>query len=309
MAAVRSLAAGAAAAPRARHHQRPRLRAGRAGDVRDPARPSTPIACWDRLASGEVTVFTAVPTIYSRSSPRGTRRRRPSRRRRSDGVRTLRLMMSGSAALPVHVLERWREISGHTLLERYGMTEIGMALSNPLDGERRPGLRRPSAARRGGPSWSTRTGIDGRRTGSRARSRCRAPTVFREYWQRPEETTRGLSRRLVPHRRHGGRRGRLLPHARPHQRGHHQDRRLQGVGPRDRGGAPDARRHRRVRGRRRGRRRVGRTRVGGRRAEAGSRRSSWATCRPGRGRGWRRTRFPARCRWSARCRGMPWARW
>ena len=43
-------------------------------------------------------------------------------------------MMSGSAALPVHVLERWRDITGHTLLERYGMTEIGMALSNPLDG-------------------------------------------------------------------------------------------------------------------------------------------------------------------------------
>jgi malonyl-CoA/methylmalonyl-CoA synthetase len=37
------------------------------------------------------------------------------------------------------MLERWRTISGHVLLERYGMTEIGMALGNPLDGERRPG--------------------------------------------------------------------------------------------------------------------------------------------------------------------------
>ena len=35
--------------------------------------------------------------------------------------------------------ERWREITGHTLLERYGMTEIGMALSNPIGGERRAG--------------------------------------------------------------------------------------------------------------------------------------------------------------------------
>src|SRR3989441_12154903 len=52
----------------------------------------------------------------------------------------MRLMVSGSAALPVARLERWREISGHVLLERYGMTEIGMALSNPLHGERRPGL-------------------------------------------------------------------------------------------------------------------------------------------------------------------------
>ena len=48
----------------------------------------------------------------------------------------MRLTVSGSAALPVATLERWRAITGHVLLERYGMTEIGMALSNPLDGER-----------------------------------------------------------------------------------------------------------------------------------------------------------------------------
>lgn len=41
-------------------------------------------------------------------------------------------MVSGSAALPLSVLEKWKNITGHTLLERYGMTEIGMALSNPL---------------------------------------------------------------------------------------------------------------------------------------------------------------------------------
>ena len=48
-------------------------------------------------------------------------------------------MVSGSAALPVSVLEEWQEISGHTLLERYGMTEIGMAISNPYNGIRKPG--------------------------------------------------------------------------------------------------------------------------------------------------------------------------
>src|SRR2546428_12049007 len=52
----------------------------------------------------------------------------------------MRLMVSGSAALPVQRLERWREITGHVLLERYCMTEIGMALANPLHGERRPGF-------------------------------------------------------------------------------------------------------------------------------------------------------------------------
>ena len=48
-------------------------------------------------------------------------------------------MISGSAALPVPVMEKWEEITGHRLLERYGMTEIGMALTNPLKGERKPG--------------------------------------------------------------------------------------------------------------------------------------------------------------------------
>ena len=62
-----------------------------------------------------------------------------TRQRWSRGAARLRLMVSGSAALPAATLERWREITGHTLLERYGMTEIGMALSNPLVGERRPG--------------------------------------------------------------------------------------------------------------------------------------------------------------------------
>src|SRR5208283_1520551 len=64
---------------------------------------------------------------------------RADQMRMSRGCAKMRLMVSGSAALPVSLLERWKEISGHALLERYGMTEIGMALSNPLHGERVPG--------------------------------------------------------------------------------------------------------------------------------------------------------------------------
>lgn len=51
-----------------------------------------------------------------------------------------RLMVSGSAPLRTTTLERWREISGHTLLERYGMSETGMVLTNPLIGERKAGF-------------------------------------------------------------------------------------------------------------------------------------------------------------------------
>src|SRR5262245_21007871 len=98
-----------------------------------------PEEVWSRLASGEVTVFTAVPTMFHRLIASWEAASAELRRVRSEGARRLRLMMSGSAALPVRTLERWREITGHTLLERYGMTEIGMALANPIDGERRPG--------------------------------------------------------------------------------------------------------------------------------------------------------------------------
>jgi len=141
---------------------------------------------WDRLASGEVTVFTAVPTIYSRLIASWDAASLAEQARRSDGVRTLRLMMSGSAALPVHVLERWRVISGHTLLERYGMTEIGMALSNPLEGERRPGC-----------VGTPLPGVDVHLVdeegievveGQPGEIEVQGATVFREYWQRPDET-------------------------------------------------------------------------------------------------------------------------
>lgn len=48
-------------------------------------------------------------------------------------------MVSGSAPLPKLVFDRWKQATGHDILERYGMTEIGMALSNPLHGQRKPG--------------------------------------------------------------------------------------------------------------------------------------------------------------------------
>lgn len=134
---------------------------------------------WERLASGEITVFSAVPTIYHRLIASWDAAPPPVRRARSEGARRARLMMSGSAALPRRTLERWREITGHTLLERYGMTELGMALSNPLHGERRPGFVGAPL-----PGVEVRT-IDGE-------LQVRGPAVFLEYWQRPDETRRAF---------------------------------------------------------------------------------------------------------------------
>jgi malonyl-CoA/methylmalonyl-CoA synthetase len=143
-------------------------------------------ATWERLGSGEITVFTAVPTIYHRLIQVWDAA--PAERQRiwSDGARTLRLMMSGSAALPVGTLVRWREITGHTLLERYGMTEIGMGLSNPLHGERRPGFV-------GQPLPGVQARIvdeTGRPVpeGTAGELEIRGPGVFLEYWRRREET-------------------------------------------------------------------------------------------------------------------------
>jgi malonyl-CoA/methylmalonyl-CoA synthetase len=147
-------------------------------------------AVWQRLASGEVTVFTAVPTIYARLIAAWDGAPPEIRDAWSNGVRRLRLMMSGSAALPVSMLERWKEISGHTLLERYGMTEIGMALSNPLEGERRPGFVGVPL-----PGVEVRL-VDEQGVpvpdGTPGELEVRGPSVFLEYWQRPEETRRAF---------------------------------------------------------------------------------------------------------------------
>ncbi len=148
--------------------------------------PFEPEAAWIRLASGEVTVFSAVPTIYHRLIQSWDAALPETRRAWSSGCRGVRLMMSGSAALPVQTLARWREITGHTLLERYGMTEIGMGLSNPLHGERPPGFV-------GTPLPGVRARVvDDRgepvRDGGPGELEIQGPGVFLEYWQRPRET-------------------------------------------------------------------------------------------------------------------------
>lgn len=143
-------------------------------------------AVWERIGSGDLTLFMAVPTIYFRliaaweASP-------PERRAvLSEACRRLRLMVSGSAALPVSTLQRWEQISGHRLLERYGMTEIGMALSNPLHGQRVPGsvgMPLPGVQVR----LVDESGVEVS-AGVPGEIEVRGPSVFREYWRKPEAT-------------------------------------------------------------------------------------------------------------------------
>ena len=143
-------------------------------------------AVWELIAGGSITLFMAVPTVYVKLIAAWEAASPERRASLTEACGRLRLMVSGSAALPVSTLQRWREISGHTLLERYGMTEIGMALSNPLHGERVPGSV-------GTPLPGVEVqlvGENGERVvaGTAGEIEVRGPGVFKEYWNRPEAT-------------------------------------------------------------------------------------------------------------------------
>jgi malonyl-CoA/methylmalonyl-CoA synthetase len=145
----------------------------------------------ERLESGDLSLYMAVPTIYHRLIAHLDQVSDEERARFKTMTSKLRLMVSGSAALPVPVLERWLELSGHTLLERYGMTEIGMGLSNPYRGERAPGSVGTPL-----PGVEVRL-VDDRDeavTGSEpGEIQVRGATVFGEYWERPDDTEKAFT--------------------------------------------------------------------------------------------------------------------
>jgi malonyl-CoA/methylmalonyl-CoA synthetase len=137
--------------------------------------------------NGNLTLFMAVPTIYVKLIAAWANASPEEKERMSKACDKLRLMVSGSAALPVSVFEQWQAISGHTLLERYGMTEIGMALSNPLHGERRPGfvgIPLPGVVAR----LVDESGSDITTEGQPGEIQIKGPNVFLEYWGKPEAT-------------------------------------------------------------------------------------------------------------------------
>ena len=140
----------------------------------------------ERISTGDLTLYMAVPTLYHRLIAYLERMPQEDLGRFGVAAKALRLMVSGSAALPVPVLERWRELTGHTLLERYGMTEIGMALSNPYDGERVPGSVGSPL-----PGVEVRLAGDDDQPappGGVGEIEVKGPGVFLEYWERPEDT-------------------------------------------------------------------------------------------------------------------------
>lgn len=126
----------------------------------------------------EATVFMGVPTFYTRllAAPGFG----------AGACRNVRLFVSGSAPLLTETFEAFRARSGHTILERYGMTEAGMITSNPLEGERRAGtvgLPLPEIevrirAEDGGAVPEGEIGV----------LELKGPNVFKGYWRNPEKT-------------------------------------------------------------------------------------------------------------------------
>ena len=142
---------------------------------------------WDLLA--DATVFMAVPTIYAKlvDAFSATPARQAAWRAAAAG---LRLATSGSAALPAPLFRAFETLTGQRLLERYGMTEIGMALSNPLAGARLPG----TVGRELPGVVVEITDESGQPVppGEPGELRVRSPQMFSRYHRDPEATARAF---------------------------------------------------------------------------------------------------------------------
>ena len=142
------------------------------------------------LAASAATMFFGVPTMYSRIVAL------PDDRGRGVDLSRMRLWVSGSAPLSAATFTRFRDRFGAEILERYGMTECGFALSSTLDGPRRAGavgrvlpgvdcrLVAPEAADRGE--------IAPVPPGEQGEILIRGPGLFSGYWRRPEATTAAM---------------------------------------------------------------------------------------------------------------------
>jgi malonyl-CoA/methylmalonyl-CoA synthetase len=140
-----------------------------------------------QVATDTYSLFMAVPTIYVKLIDYLQTLDDEQLDVTCEGFANMRLNVSGSAACPTAVFEEWRQLTGQALLERYGMTEIGMALSNPYSGERRPGyVGQPL------PDVSVQLVDDAGEVVTEehvpGEIRIQSPAVFLEYWNNPDAT-------------------------------------------------------------------------------------------------------------------------
>jgi malonyl-CoA/methylmalonyl-CoA synthetase len=140
----------------------------------------SPEAFLQTIARERATIAMGVPTFYHRLLPH----------LHTADLRSIRLLTSGSAPLPADTWRRVAQLTGHRVVERYGMTEIGIVMSNPLDGDRVPGsigLPLP------GVSAEVRSEDGGHSPrGTIGELHIRGPSVFSGYLNRPEATDMAL---------------------------------------------------------------------------------------------------------------------
>ena len=129
----------------------------------------------------DATVFMGVPTLYTRMLAES--------RLNKVVARNMRLFVSGSAPLLLETFNAWQERTGHTILERYGMSETVMLTSNPYD--EKDGERRGGTVGFPLPGVGVRVRDDGGQdlpAGEIGAIEVRGPNVFKGYWRMPEKT-------------------------------------------------------------------------------------------------------------------------
>lgn len=140
-----------------------------------------------RVAENQYSVFMAVPTVYVKIIQYLDTVPEETRAAICAGFEVMRLNVSGSAACPVPLFKEWQALTGQTLLERYGMTEIGMAISNPYEGERRAGsVGIPLPGVQVALFDDNNQPIEDEDVAGEIR--IKGDNVFLEYWNNPEAT-------------------------------------------------------------------------------------------------------------------------
>ena len=144
-----------------------------------------------QVAAGVYNVFMAVPTAYVKLIQYLENRDEEEAAAVCAGFKAMRLNISGSAACPVKLFEQWRELTGQVLLERYGMTEIGMGISNPYRGERRAGyVGQPLPGVEVQLFDESNRPVEGE--GNPGEIRIKGENVFLEYWNNEEATRKSF---------------------------------------------------------------------------------------------------------------------
>lgn len=171
--------------------------------------PFNATSVWERFAAPfltnvetkqKITFFTVVPTVYNRllATYKDLSPETQSAAKRGISPENLRLNISGSAALPTPTKKAWADLSsGNVLLERYGMTEVGMALSCGLSNSDRVdgsvGWPLPSVEVRLVDTETNEVIEPGQELDANGRERdgeiqLRGPTIFKEYWRNEKAT-------------------------------------------------------------------------------------------------------------------------